>query len=612
MSSAADVLGLVGSTVSQIRFDAFVDAGGFGLVYRGHHMGLGETVAIKCLQVGHLTKRSEGLRESLEGRFHDETKILYRLSQGCLDIVRCLTSGTLTAPRDGSLVPYMVLEWLDGRPLSADLRDRKEKKVGGRSLPEAIALLDSAAHALAYAHGQGVLHRDIKPGNLFLTNTLGGVRTKVLDFGLAKIFDDEILGIRPSVETGAGVHFCSPSYGAPEQLTSKFGTIGPATDIYSLTLVLLELLTGEKVRPAVNLADGLAKVLDPRGTPKLGKLGLSYSRGLEEFLDRATSTNPELRPKDIARFWSQLKALANAEPQTGKTGDLGATAFDTGVESAMEQVRALRGSGIIVAPMSPLAASSGAIIVQSGPVDQPGASPFAISAGIPDGSHLLPISVSPSSQVSPLAASIASSPPPPMSGPPSRPPTPSGHTPPRAVAVRPATRPITPGHGPLQSTRPLTPSNPPPPLQATRPLTPGPGPGPARPNDGRPPPNTGPSPRFGSVPPPSMPNAAGGAPAFNHQPAHGHAPPAGHAPLQAPRAHGPLGPPIAAPRPPPIPHPPTPPNGNGVAIAGPSPAPTSLPSPPTSSSNIGLALLVFLVSAALGGAAIWWFMLRTP
>ena len=80
----------------------------------------------------------------------------------------------------------------------------------------------------------------MKPGNLFLTRTREGVRMKVLDFGLAKILDDEAIGVRPSVETGVGVQFCSPSYGAPEQYASKLGKIGPSTDVYSLALVLLE------------------------------------------------------------------------------------------------------------------------------------------------------------------------------------------------------------------------------------------------------------------------------------------------------------------------------------------------------------------------------------
>ena len=91
----ADALGLVGATIDQVRFDACVDAGGFGLIYRGYHQGLGETVAIKCLRIAAIQKTNAAMREALAGRFRDEVKLLYRLSQGNLDIVRCIGSGTL-------------------------------------------------------------------------------------------------------------------------------------------------------------------------------------------------------------------------------------------------------------------------------------------------------------------------------------------------------------------------------------------------------------------------------------------------------------------------------------------------------------------------------------
>jgi serine/threonine-protein kinase len=290
MPHAVDVLGLVGTTVEAVVFDACVDSGGFGLVYKGRHTGLDEPVAIKCLRIAGLQTADADMREAIAGRFRDETKLLYRLSQGHLDIVRCIGSGTLVAPKTSELTPYMILEWLEGQTLTNELRDRRENSQPGRSLAEAMAMLDSAVSALAYAHAQGIVHRDIKPGNLFLAQTREGVRMKVLDFGLAKILSDESLGVRPSVETAAGVHFCSPSYGAPEQLTGKAGPVGPWTDIYSLTLVLLEIMTGEKVRPATSLArgapegarpeDGIAEPLEPRARSAAGGGGSPRARCL--------------------------------------------------------------------------------------------------------------------------------------------------------------------------------------------------------------------------------------------------------------------------------------------------------------------------------------------
>ena len=330
-----DALGLVGSTIDQVRFDACVDAGGFGLIYRGFHEGLGETVAIKCLRIASIQKTNEAIREALAGRFRDETKLLYRLSQGNLDIVRCISSGTLVAPKTKEYTPYMVLEWLDGCTLSTELKERRDRKLGVRNLDQAVQLLDSAVGGIAYAHSHDVVHRDVKPGNLFLTRTREGVRMKVLDFGLAKILSDEAIGVRPSVETGIGVHFCSPSYGAPEQFTSSIGKIGPSTDVYSLTLVLFEVLRGEKVRPANNLADGLMKALDEKtGSPTATDLGLELPAAVEALLRKAVAQNPADRPHDAGVFWSLLK-----DAMTRRSGEYGATVADDAMTSAMQQVR---------------------------------------------------------------------------------------------------------------------------------------------------------------------------------------------------------------------------------------------------------------------------------
>jgi serine/threonine protein kinase len=369
MSSASgpvDVLGLVGSTIDQVRFDACVDAGGFGLIYRGYHEGLGETVAIKCLRIASIQKTNEAIREALAGRFRDETKLLYRLSQGNLDIVRCISSGTLIAPTTQEYTPYMVLEWLDGCTLSAELKERRAQKLKPRTLEAAVQLLDSAALGLAYAHGHDVVHRDVKPGNLFLTRTREGVRMKVLDFGLAKIMSDESIGVRPSVETGIGVHFCSPSYGAPEQFSGTIGKIGPHTDVYSLTMVLLECMTGEKVRPAGSLADGLLKAIDPKtGSPSASSLGLHVPKMVEELLLRSVAQNPLERPRDAGVLWSELKAAIASAPRPNLAA---ATVMDNSVGDAMLQVRA----AVARASKPPAAAPfTGTMLMQNAPQGAP-------------------------------------------------------------------------------------------------------------------------------------------------------------------------------------------------------------------------------------------------
>jgi serine/threonine-protein kinase len=318
----ADDFGLVGQTIDQLRFDDVVDGGGFGLVYRATHTGLGELVAVKCLRIDSGVDPS--LTESFFQRFKDETRILYRLSQGSLDIVRGISSGTLRAPTTGQDVPYMVLEWLEGHTLAHEMRSRAMK---GRpySLEEAMDVFDPVFSALAHAHSQGIVHRDVKPGNLFLARGRDGQsRVKVLDFGLAKIYEPT-LGVAPSVETMKGVALCSPSYGAPEQFVKRFGEIGPWTDVYALALVLLEALSNRKARHADTLVEGLGKAIAKEtASPSPESLGLTLPPRVSLVLQRAVARETNVRPADAAKFRAELRE-AMTVPQVGPTSHLAAT-----------------------------------------------------------------------------------------------------------------------------------------------------------------------------------------------------------------------------------------------------------------------------------------------
>ncbi len=302
MAAAEDVFGLVGCEFDQLRFDQAIDQGGFGIVYRGHHTGLDEPVAIKCLRLDQ--KLAPALQNQFRDRFRDETKIAYRLSQGNLDIVRSITSGTIRAPATGNMVPYMALEWLEGRTLTAELRARTGPPM---SVEEAVALLDSAAGAIAYAHDQGVIHRDIKPANLFLTQTRTGRRLKVLDFGLAKALHMDAI-VSPAEHTQAGFFICSPSYGAPELFIKSLGAVGPQTDVYSFAIVFLEILSGRKARHAKGMADAILAVsTDLTCSPTAASLGISLPPAVDRVLRRAVARQVSDRPPNMGAFWSDLR-----------------------------------------------------------------------------------------------------------------------------------------------------------------------------------------------------------------------------------------------------------------------------------------------------------------
>ena len=142
----ADPFGWIGHTLDD-RYRALTVAGegGFGVVYRGHHLGLDVPVAIKCLKVPQSLGDAE--RDEFERRFTEEGRVLHRLSRASAGVVQALDVGSAVSPR-GILTPYLVLEWLEGQSLESEIRERARR--GERCWPvaEAVELLTPAARAL--------------------------------------------------------------------------------------------------------------------------------------------------------------------------------------------------------------------------------------------------------------------------------------------------------------------------------------------------------------------------------------------------------------------------------------------------------------------------------
>ena len=315
--SVGDPFGLGGQVLDgQFRVDRAIGEGGFSVVYKGHHVGLDEPIAIKCLKLpGAL---GSAVVESFVRRFRDESRIHYRLSQGNLHIARAIASGTTMAPATGALVPYMVLEWLEGRSLAADFIERRAKGLRGRSMSEAIKVLDPAVDALAHAHAKGVVHRDINPGNLFLCESHDGTKLKVLDFGVAKIVSDHALEMGPRAVTLGHIRIFSPAYAAPEQFEDKIGKIGPWTDVYALSLVLLEALRDKGVNDGEHLGEFAMRALDENNRPTPRSLGVSVGDETEALLARAVSLVTSERPQDAGELWGMLKHAVRKDLESGK------------------------------------------------------------------------------------------------------------------------------------------------------------------------------------------------------------------------------------------------------------------------------------------------------
>jgi serine/threonine-protein kinase len=303
-----DPFEIVGTILDgRYRIDEVVGEGGFGVVYRAFHLGFDAAIAIKVLKVPQGLKAEE--REELLATFHQEGKLLFELSKVSVTFVQVMEKGVLR--RQGMpFAPYLVLEWLNGRTLDADLNERRARGQAGRSLDEVIALLDPVAEALALAHiDWKVAHRDVKPENIFLVRgTRGGMATKLLDFGIAKVMTSTGSAALndPTLKGSGGL---TPQYAAPEQWNLKYGHTGPWSDVYALALVCVELLTGKRALEGNEPGQLFGATIDPeRPTPS--RRGVAVSAPVEQVFLRALAVRPEQRYREMRSFWDALRAAS--------------------------------------------------------------------------------------------------------------------------------------------------------------------------------------------------------------------------------------------------------------------------------------------------------------
>jgi eukaryotic-like serine/threonine-protein kinase len=198
------------------RIVRLLGEGGMGVVYLAERTDLGSLVAIKLLS-------NAGLSPSRLDRFAREQRMLARLDHPA--IARLYDAGVI---EDGT--PFFVMEYVDGKPLTEHCRER------AASIAERLGLFRSLCEAVRFAHQHAIIHRDIKPSNVMVKSD-GSVR--LLDFGIAKHLEHFDA---PADQTRTGLRLMTPAYAAPEQLRGD--PVGLYTDVYSLGVVLYELLTG--------------------------------------------------------------------------------------------------------------------------------------------------------------------------------------------------------------------------------------------------------------------------------------------------------------------------------------------------------------------------------
>ena len=239
MNAGRDVLD-VGAVVGETyRIEGLIGRGGMGAVWAAEHLRLpGKHVAVKVL-----LDAAAGGDEMLQ-RFRREAEIASRL--GHPNIVEVLDFNTLPTGQ-----PYIVLEYLQGETLAGRLAS------GRLQLDEALAITRQIGSALQAAHRAGVVHRDLKPDNVFLCTPEEDLptRVKVLDFGISKIRGSQSLRTQDAILMG------TPQYMSPEQATGKNTTVDARTDVFALGAIVYEMLGGQPAFAGGSLAEVVYRVV---------------------------------------------------------------------------------------------------------------------------------------------------------------------------------------------------------------------------------------------------------------------------------------------------------------------------------------------------------------
>jgi serine/threonine protein kinase len=277
----------IGKSFGRYHILAQLGEGGMATVYKAFDTRLERDVAVKIIRKGAFPTDHV---EHILKRFEREAKSLARLSHS--SIIKVLDYGEYEG------LPYLVMEYLPSGTLKQQM---------GKPIPwqEAIQLLMPIAEALDYAHSQNMIHRDVKPANILLTDRGQPMLT---DFGIAKVLDlEETIDL-----TGTSAAVGTPEYMAPEQATAK--TVDHRADIYALGVVFYEMVTGRKPFIAdTPLAVLFKHVSDPLPSPL--KYVPDLPEGAEKMLLKALAKKPEHRYQSMAEMMQGFERLLGSNKQ---------------------------------------------------------------------------------------------------------------------------------------------------------------------------------------------------------------------------------------------------------------------------------------------------------
>ncbi len=302
--TSQDALSVGGVVAETYRVTHLLGRGGMGAVWAADHLRLpGRQVAVKVLLTPGVAS-GEAL-----ARFRREAEIASRL--GHPHIVQVLDFHTLPTGE-----PYIVLELLRGETLAQRLQR------GPLPVEEALTIARQVGSALQAAHRAGVVHRDLKPDNVFLCapqEEMPGPNVKVLDFGISKIRGSQTVATQDAVLMG------TPQYMAPEQALGRNTAIDARTDVFALGAIVYEMLGGAPAFGGSSLAEVVYKVVHAQPQP-LAQLRAGLPLNILSAVDRALQKDPKLRPGDVSAFVAELTGRPLTVPASApQPGGLDAT-----------------------------------------------------------------------------------------------------------------------------------------------------------------------------------------------------------------------------------------------------------------------------------------------
>jgi eukaryotic-like serine/threonine-protein kinase len=270
------------------RIDGLLGQGGMGAIYRATHMVSGKRVAVKWMLP------AAGATEELAERFVREARATARIDHP--NVVDVYDVGA----QDGSI--YLVMELLHGESLG----ERLER--GPMGTVEAVGILMHALRAVAAAHAEGVIHRDLKPDNIFLCQSPDGEprEPKVLDFGISKVAAGN--DMRDMSLTQSGTVMGTPFYMSPEQVRG-LRDVDERGDVYAFGVILYEMLSGAFPFDAETYNELILKIVTEEPTPLLS-LCKDVDPILASVIARAMARDRERRHRDIAALAADLEPFA--------------------------------------------------------------------------------------------------------------------------------------------------------------------------------------------------------------------------------------------------------------------------------------------------------------